>query len=350
MKMRNIGLLILNLGSPESYETADVKTYLNEFLTDERVIDSPWLVRQLVVKGFIVPFRAPKSAEAYKTIWTKEGSPLKVITQDFKIAVQQLLNIPVAISMRYGSPTPAAALKELESQTERLDEILIAPMYPHYAMSSYETAVECVKNYLLSTGKNLKLRILKPFYSEPGYISSLAKSIKPFVENGEFDAALFSYHGLPIRHLKKSDPSHNHCYSSNACCELKSTAWEYCYKHQVKTTTKLVTEKLNLSAEKTIISFQSRLGSGWIEPFTDKILEELPAKGIKKLVVICPAFVADCLETLEEIHERGKETFLKAGGEKFVAVPCLNTQPQWIETFTSYCKDYNTAYAGLWSS
>ena len=350
MKINNKGLIILNLGSPESYSTADVKTYLKEFLTDEKVIDTPWLWRQLLVKGFIVPFRAPKSAEAYKLVWSDRGSPLKVITDDFKTLVQQKVDMPVVVSMRYGSPTPEAALKELESKAGKLDEILLAPMYPHYAMSSYETAVEYVKEYISMHRKDVRLRILKPFYAEPNYIASLAASIKPYTGENQFDAILFSYHGLPIRHLKKSDPTKNHCYSSDACCEIKSAAWDYCYKHQVKTTTKLVCEKLNLSADKILISFQSRLGSGWIQPFTDVVLEELPKKGIKKLIVICPAFVADCLETLEEIHLRGKETFLENGGEKFAAVPCLNTQPQWVGSFTAYCNGYDKEYAGLWSS
>jgi ferrochelatase len=344
------GLLLLNLGSPDSYSVGDVKIYLKEFLMDERVIDVPYLYRQLLVNGFIVPFRAAKSAEAYKLIWDKEGSPLKVITDEFKNLVQQKLTIPVAVCMRYGNPTPEAALKELENKAGgKLSELLIAPLYPHYAMSSYETAVEQIKDYIKSSGRNITLKTLKPFYNEPSYISALADSIRHHLSGNEFDGYLFSYHGLPIRHLKKSDPTNNHCYVSNDCCEVKSAAWQTCYKHQVKTTTKLVAEKLNLHPNKVMISFQSRLGSDkWIQPFTDVMLEELPGKGVKKLLVICPAFIADCLETLEEMDIRGRKSFMDSGGETFVRVPCLNTSTHWINAFVNYCNGYEGEYKDWW--
>lgn len=341
--------MLLNLGSPDSFSVPDVRKYLNEFLMDERVIDYPWLFRKILVEGIITRFRAPKSAAAYNTIWTDRGSPLKVISEDFKNLAQQKVKMPISLAMRYGNPTPLAALKELESKTEDLDEILLAPMYPHYAMSSFESAVVHASAAIRSVRKDIRIKTLKPFYNEPSYIASLAESIKPYTVGNEFDACLFSYHGLPIRHLKKSDPTTEHCYASNDCCELKSAAWDFCYKHQVKETTKLVCKQLNLGPEKTLISFQSRLGSGWIEPFTDVLLEELPGKGVKKLIVVCPAFVADCLETLEEINDRGNEIFMKAGGEKFVAVPCLNTQPQWVETFINYCNGHDGPYAQLWN-
>lgn len=350
MKLNNKGLIILNLGSPNSYTVSDVRKYLNEFLMDEKVIDVPFVLRTLIVKGFIVPFRAPKSAKAYQSVWTKNGSPLINITKEFATAIQNQLELPVTIAMRYGNPTPAEALKELQSKTEKLDEILIAPMYPHYAMSSYETALEQVVNYIKANYKNIKIKVLKPFYNEPAYINSLVESIKPYLSQNNFDGYLFSYHGLPIRHLKKSDTTNSHCYSSDACCEIKSLAWDTCYKHQVKVTTQLVVEKLNLDKDKVKLTFQSRLGSDkWIQPFTDIALEELPKQGVKKLLVLCPAFVADCLETLEEMDDRGKESFIKNGGETFVRVPCLNTAAKWIETFTVYCKEYNGSYKHLWN-
>ncbi|MES2621946.1 MAG: ferrochelatase [Bacteroidota bacterium] len=343
------GLIIINLGSPDSYSVKDVRRYLNEFLMDGRVIDIPYIIRTLVVKAFIVPFRAPKSAEAYRSVWTGKGSPLKVITDEFAALVQSKIEMPVSVAMRYGNPTPAEALKKLEANAGELDEILIAPMYPHYAMSSYETALEHVIETIKSLKKNGKLRVLKPFFCEPDYIESLAASIRPSLGKTDFDKYLFSYHGLPIRHLKKSDPTKTHCYSSGDCCEIKSLAWETCYKHQVKATTKLVAEKLNLDMKKVLITFQSRLGNGWIEPFTDKVLEELPKQGVKKLLTLCPAFVADCLETLEEMDERGKESFLSHGGETYVRVPCMNTSPEWVNTFASYCNGYETDYRNLWS-
>jgi ferrochelatase len=340
-------LLILNLGSPDSTAVPDVRKYLNQFLMDERVIDYPYLFRLMLVRGIITPFRAPKSAEAYKTIWTEKGSPLKVITDDFKKALSTKVQMPVAVAMRYANPTIEAALQELEKQDKNIDELLIAPMYPHFAMSSYETAVEHAKAAIEATGKKYKLNILKPFYSEPAYISALAESIKPYLQQ-PYDAVLFSYHGLPIRHLQKSDPTNTHCYASRDCCEIKSAAWDLCYKHQVKETTRLVTEKLGIETDKVKISFQSRLGSGWVQPFTDVVLQELPKQGIKKLLMICPAFVADCLETLEEIKVRGNEIFMENGGETFEYAPCLNTQPQWVNTFADYCNNYNNTYQYMW--
>jgi len=351
MSEKRKGLIIVNLGSPDSASASDVGRYLNEFLMDERVIDIPAIPRQLLVKGLIVPFRKTKSAKAYQSIWTEAGSPLKVITKDFAELVAKKLQIPVVVAMRYGSPNPADALKELQKKAGgQLDEILIAPMYPHYAMSSYETALLHITDYIKTTNNNIALTYLKPFYNEPGYISSVVEAAQPMLDE-KYDAYLFSYHGLPIRHLKKTDPTKKHCYSSGACCEVKSLAWQFCYKHQAKETTRLVTEKLNLDTQKVIVSFQSRLGSDkWIQPFTDKLFEDLPKQGVKKLMVFSLSFVADCLETLEELDERGKEQFIKAGGETFTRSACLNTSPLWINTFADYCEGYQTTYKDLWGS
>lgn len=344
------GIIIINLGSPESFEVSDVKKYLEEFLMDEKVIDYPFLLRKILVNGIIIPLRVKKSAHAYKSIWTKDGSPLKTITENFANILEKKIEMPVAIAMRYGNPTPKDALNELKRKNKNLEEILIAPMYPHYAMSSYETALEFAKKEILTLEKNIKLRFLKPFYREPNYISSLAASIKLFLEKQKFDAYLFSFHGLPIRHLKKADPTKTHCMMSENCCETNSVAWESCYRHQVKTTTQLVSEKLNLENEKVKITFQSRLGSEkWMQPFTDKTLAEFPKQKIKKILVICPAFVTDCLETLEEIDIRGKETFIKNGGDVFERVPCLNTSTEWVKTFSDYCINAELDYNWLWT-
>jgi ferrochelatase len=344
----NTGIVLLNLGSPESPSVPDVRKYLKEFLMDEKVIDIPFIARFLLVNGIIAPFRAPKSAEAYKTVWTDKGSPLKVITENFTKALNKISDIPAVYCMRYGFPKPHNAVEELEKLVPNLSRILLVPMYPHYAMSSYESAVESFKKYLTSHKNNISVSVLKPYYSEPSYISSLEESINPFL-NDDFDAYLFSYHGLPIRHLQKSDKTKNHCYLQNNCCEVKSEAWENCYKHQVITTTNLVAKNLKINPEKLKISFQSRLGKGWIEPYTDKFFEEFPKNNIKKLLVVCPAFTSDCLETLEEINIRGKEIFMQNGGEKFVAVPCLNTLPKWVETIANYCKENSTSYANMWT-
>ena len=332
------GIILMNLGSPDSTEVKDVRKYLNEFLMDGRVIDVPYLLRLLLVRGIIVPFRAPKSAEAYRTIWWKEGSPLVELTRQLQAAVQQQLDIPVAVAMRYGNPSPKAAYETLLQQVADLEEVILFPLYPHYAMSSYETAVEHMKAEHAKAGYNFKLTTIKPYYNQPEYINAMAENIRPHLEK-EYDHILFSYHGVPQRHIKKSDTTGCHCLQVDNCCETPSVAHDTCYRHQCFTTTKLITSQLHIPADKHSISFQSRLGKGWLQPFTDIRLEEMPGEGIKKLLVICPAFVSDCLETLEEIEERGKESFIGAGGETYHTIPCLNVHPLWVSAIAKWANE-----------
>lgn len=329
------GILLMNLGSPDSTGVRDVKKYLNQFLMDERVIDKPWLMRALLVKGIIVPFRAPKSAEAYNTIWTKTGSPLINLTKQLRDELQSLVEAPVEIAMRYGSPSPASAFKKLAKKVPKLEEVIAVPLYPHYAMSSYETAVEYAKDIHQKAGHSFKLSFVPPFYKEEHYISALAEVFLPYIQQ-EFDHLLFSYHGVPGRHIRKSDVTGNHCLQVENCCRVASPAHKFCYRHQVMTTTELVTDKLNIPREKYSVSFQSRLGKGWLTPFTDIRLQEMPKEGIKNLLIVCPAFVSDCLETLEEIAVRGKEIFLEAGGASYQMIPCLNTHPSWVKALAGY--------------
>ena len=325
----------MNLGSPDSTEVKDVRKYLDEFLMDERVIDKSWLFRALLVKGIIVPFRAPKSAEAYKTIWTDEGSPLVVNSKHLQRALQNEIEEPVEIAMRYGSPSPEAAYEALLKKMPDMEEVIAVPLYPHYAMSSYETAVEYAKEIHKKKKYSFKLTFIKPFYNEPNYLHALAENIRPYLQK-EYDHLLFSYHGIPGRHIRKSDVTGCHCLQKDNCCEVASPAHEFCYRHQIITTTKLVTEALNIPKEKYSISFQSRLGKGWLTPFTDVRLKELPAEGKKNILIICPAFVSDCLETLEEIAVREKKSFMEAGGESYEMIPCLNTNPLWVKTIAGY--------------
>ncbi len=329
----------MNLGSPDSTAVKDVRKYLNEFLMDGKVIDVPYLLRLILVRGIIVPFRAPKSAEAYRTIWWKEGSPLIELTRQLKEAVQLQMDIPVTMAMRYGNPTPKAAYDELLKKADGLDEVILFPLYPHFAMSSYETAVEHMKTEHAKGNYNFKLTTIKPYYNQPDYINAMIENIRPHLEN-EYDHILFSYHGVPQRHIRKSDTTGCHCLQVNNCCETDSPAHSTCYRHQCFTTTRLITSQLNIPAEKYSIAFQSRLGKGWLEPFTDIRLEEMPKEGIKKLLVICPAFVSDCLETLEEIAERGKESFLEAGGESYDMIPCLNVHPLWVASIAKWVNEY----------
>ena len=332
------GIVLMNLGSPDSTEVKDVRRYLNEFLMDEKVIDVPYLVRMLLVKGIIVPFRAPKSAEAYKTIWTKEGSPLVVLTKQLQHQLAQLVDEPIEIAMRYGNPSPAMAFEKLLERQPDLQEVIAIPLYPHYAMASYETAVDYAKEIHTKNKYPFKLDFIKPFFDEADYITAMAENIKPFLKDA-YDHILFSYHGIPQRHLRKTDPTGCHCTKVENCCNVKSAAHATCYRHQCFSTTNLIIEALQIPAEKFSISFQSRLGKGWLQPFTDKRLEEMPKEGIKKLLILCPAFVSDCLETLEEIEERGKETFLEAGGTSYTMIPCLNTNPLWVNVLAKWIEE-----------
>lgn len=332
------GIILMNLGSPDSTKVPDVRKYLDEFLMDERVIDKPWLFRALLVKGIIVPFRAPKSAEAYEKIWTEEGSPLIVHTKHLQQALQSRIDEPVEIAMRYGNPTPEAAYEALLKKQPGIKEVIVLPLYPHYAMSSYETGVEYMKDVYHQKNYSFKLSFIPPFYNEENYLRALSENIRSYVEK-KYDHILFSYHGVPGRHIRKSDVTGCHCLQSENCCETPSPAHQFCYRHQIKTTTKRVAENLAIPADKYSISFQSRLGKGWLEPFTDIRLAEMPKEGIKNLLILCPAFVSDCLETLEEIAMRGKEIFMLAGGESFTMIPCLNTHPLWIDAVEKYVQD-----------
>jgi ferrochelatase len=333
------GIILLNLGSPDSTSVTDVRHYLMEFLMDGRVIDYPYLFRLFLVGGVIVPFRAAKSAEAYRTIWSPEGSPLIVNTVNVQRALQAQITEPVVIAMRYGKPSMEQAYATLLEKSPDLEDVLAIPMYPHYAMSSYETAVEHAKKVHARYKYRFALHFVKPFYEEPGYIDSLAGLIGPHLSQ-PYDHILFSYHGLPERHIRKTDPTRGHCMAQAECCSKDSVAHTRCYRYQVRTTTRLVAEQLRIPVEKFSISFQSRLGKGWLEPFTDVRLEQMPAEGIRRLLVISPAFVSDCLETLEEIAMRGRQSFLAAGGESYTMVPCLNDNPGWVKVLGNWVKEY----------
>ncbi|WP_235954272.1 ferrochelatase [Limnovirga soli] len=338
--MATRGIILMNLGSPDSTEVKDVRKYLLEFLMDGRVIDYPYLARLLLVGGIIAPLRAPKSAEAYKKVWTKEGSPLVVLTKQLQQALQPFVAAPVEIAMRYGNPSMQQAYDNLLAKVPDLEEVIAIPLYPHYAMSSYETAVEHAKAVHAKNKYTFKLDFVKPFYSEPNYIHALAESIQPHLQQ-EYDQILFSYHGLPQRHMKKADPTGCHCLKVDNCCEVASPAHATCYRHQCWTTTQLIAGALQIPKEKVGFSFQSRLGrEEWLKPYTAKRLEELPGEGVKKLIILCPAFVSDCLETLEEIAMEGKEEFLHAGGESYTVIPCLNTNPLWVNALTAWMNDY----------
>ncbi len=334
------GVLLVNLGSPDSTSTKDVKKYLDEFLMDERVIDSPYLLRAFVVKGIILNTRPKKSAEAYKKIWWDEGSPLIVISERFKEKVAKNSTIPVALGMRYGSMSIKKGLDELKEQN--VTEVLLVPLYPHYAMSSYETvvvkAMEVQKKYF----PEMNITTVPSFYNHPDYIRVMASNIKKNIEGFNYDHILFSYHGIPERHILKSDTTKSHCKLNGTCCSTPSKAHETCYRHQCFETTKEIAKLLHLREGSYSNSFQSRLGRDpWLKPYTDFEFERLPQEeGVKNLAVITPAFVADCLETLEEIAMEGKEQFIEGGGKKYMHVPCLNDNDDWVEVMNRWIEEW----------
>ncbi len=335
----DVGIVLMNLGSPDSTAVPDVQRYLNEFLMDKRVIDYPYLLRWLLVTRIIVPKRAPKSAEAYRSIWWEDGSPLIVLTKQLQKAVQHDLQLPVEIAMRYGNPSPAIAYDRLLQQNPQLKEVVLLPLYPHYAMSSYETAAEYAKEVHKKKNYPFKLTTIPPYYDHPDYIEAVAESMRPYLQQ-DYDHLLFSYHGVPVRHIRKGDVTGKHCLQVNDCCHVRSAAHEFCYRHQVYITSELVAAKLGLPADKWSVSFQSRLGrEEWLKPYTAEQFQQLPARGKKKLLVACPAFVSDCLETLEEIAVEGKHTFISNGGDTFTMIPCLNVHPLWVQAVVKWCQE-----------
>jgi ferrochelatase len=335
---RKQGVLLVNLGSPESTEVGDVRRYLREFLTDPRVLDSPAPIRHAVVNLFILPFRPKESAEAYKEIWTDEGSPLIVISQQVTELLRQQVDVPVELAMRYGNPSVKRGIESLADRG--VDDLFVIPLYPHYAMSSFETAVAKVKDELAALPFDMDVTVQPPYFDDPDYIDALVHSAQEYLED-DYDQVLFSYHGIPERHVRKADSSGLHCLEDANCCKKASPAHAHCYRHQVHATTWAFVDKAGIPAEKYSLTFQSRLGNDpWLQPFTDKTLEALPSKGIKKLVVISPAFVSDCLETIEELGLRGREEFLEAGGEEYRLVPCLNDGPKWIDLLAKFVRNF----------
>ena len=326
---------MINLGSPDSTSIKDVRRYLDEFLMDERVIGKSYWFRWFLVKVIILNTRPRKSAKAYKKIWWKEGSPLIVLSKRLFDKVTKLVKFPVALAMRYGSISIFKGLKELDDKGVK--NITVLPLYPHYAMSSYETVVEKVKDEVKTNFPHLKIKTVEPFYNDKKYIDLLCKKIKSTISKIEYDHILFSYHGIPISHLKISDPTNSHCYKVKDCCNNHSDAHKFCYKHQVLETTELVIKKLKIDKNKYSNAFQSRLpNEAWLKPYTDDELVRLAKEGKKKLVIVTPAFVTDCLETLEEIAMEGKEEFLEAGGESYHYVPCLNDDDDWAKLISKW--------------
>ena len=321
-------VLLVNLGSPDSTDVADVKRYLDEFLTDERVIDKAF-VRKVIVPLIILNTRPKKSAEAYASIWTDEGSPLIVTSQHQAQSLGERIEPKVYLAMRYGNPSIPDVIARILA--DGVTSLYVVPLYPQYAMSSYETVVVKVMEEINARQPDLDVEFLQPFYNDPEYLDILAASIGEHLPE-DIEKLIFSFHGIPERHLRLSDPSHAHCLCVQDCCSKANPAHATCYRHQCFSTVAGVVERLGLDADRYFVSFQSRLGRDpWLTPYTDATVERFAREGIRKVRVVCPAFVTDCLETLEEIAEEAKEIFLEAGGEDFGAIPCLNDDERWIQ-------------------
>lgn len=325
-----IGVLLVNLGTPDSPNTPDVRKYLREFLLDKRVIDIPAVARYALINGIIAPFRAPKSAKIYKELWTDRGSPLLYHGLDLQKKLQVALGdrYHVAFGMRYQSPSIKSALDELQEQS--VDRIIVLPLFPQYASAStgsvQDKIMELVKDWWVIPN----ISFISSFCDDPGFIKSFAELGKQHMAKDDYDFVVFSYHGVPERHvLKGSDKGY--C-QLGACCNTYNKRNKYCYRASCYATSRLLAAELGLREDQYMVSFQSRLGKDpWLKPYTDFILKDLPAKGIKKVLAYSPAFVADCLETTIEVGEEFREMFLEASGEKWQLVESLNSEPMWVE-------------------
>ena len=325
--MKKIGVLLINLGTPDDTSVKSVRRYLKEFLLDPRVIDLAATLRYMLVYGTILPFRPKKSAKAYEKIWTKKGSPLRTHSEDLARCIQKELGEPyqVVLAMRYGNPSIPIAIEQLKG----VDKIIILPLFPQYASASTGSAIEKALSIISKQWNIPDITVISQFYESPYFIDSMSLKIQPHLKDKDA-FLLMSYHGLPERHLDKS-----HCQSKcdkREACPAISTQNQFCYRAQCYTTSLGIAEKLNLEKTQFQTSFQSRLGrTPWIQPYTDEILSKLKERGIKKLVLACPAFVADCLETIEEVGMALRDNWLALGGDSFTLVPCLNSDMEWVE-------------------
>lgn len=324
------GLLLINVGTPQAPTQAAVRRYLREFLSDPRVIDIHPILRALLLHVVILPLRPRRSAAAYKKIWTEHGSPLLHHGLELARAVQEQLGAGwrVRLGMRYGEPSIHQALAELLPEIERL---VVLPLYPQEASSSTGSAVEAVFAALSRLEVPPPVSVVERFFDAPGFLDAFVSHGAPVLARERPDHVLFSFHGLPERQIKKADASGRHCLTHPDCCAKLVAENRHCYRAQCFATARLLAERLGISEGDFSVCFQSRLGrTPWIAPYTDHVLPELIAQGKRRVVVFCPAFVADCLETLEEIGLRAREDFLRQGGTSLVLVPSLNTAPAWV--------------------
>jgi ferrochelatase len=326
------GVLLLNLGSPDAPTPAAVRRFLREFLGDPRVLDLPAPARWLLLHAVILPFRPRRSAAQYASIWTAAGSPLVVHGQALASALTKALGdgFRVELGMRYGRPALADALDALVRQD--VARIVAVPLFPQYAASSTGSALEHLYRVAGSRWNVPPLDVVPPFYDHAGFVAAVTAAARPVLQELRPDFVLFSYHGLPERQIRRSDPGGRHCLAAETCCDAVGPASRFCYRAQCVATTRAVAGALGLAPERHAFAFQSRLGrSPWIRPYTDLLLPELAARGVRRLAVLCPSFAADCLETLEEIGARARAQWRALGGEALALAPCVNAHPVWVD-------------------
>lgn len=328
--------IIVNLGTPSELSLKEVKKYLKEFLMDEYVVDLPYILRKILVCGIIIPFRAKKSFHAYQSIWQNNKSPLLLNSEKLLAGIKKITNATVELAMRYGEPSLEKTIVNL-LQNNQIDVLKIIPLYPQFADSTFTTVASKVKQIIEKHQFEVKLEFLSPFYANEEYLEILSKTIEPYIDS--CDHILFSNHGLPERHIKKCDKIGNFCLANPNCCQSPSPALEFCYRAQSYFIARDMAQKLTIPSDKYTVAFQSRLGKAkWIEPYTEEEIIALAKKQCKKLAVVCPSFVADCLETLEEIQLRAKELFIAHGGEDLKLIPCLNDNEEWIKLVAKWCE------------
>ena len=324
----NEGVLLINLGSPKELNKKSVKEYLRVFLSDDNVVDIPKFFQQLILRLFILPFRPKNTLEAYEKIWTKNGSPLIISTESIANKLSKKTGWKVEHAMRYEEPSIEKALNNFKRKG--VNKIYVISLYPHNAMATTITTELETRNVALNVANDIELIFTKPFFDNEEYINAMVNSIKPFVENQSFDKIIFSYHGIPKRQAKKTDETGEHCFSVSNCCEIENEGSKDCYRSHTRIASDLTAKKLGLKDDQWEVAYQSRIGPGWLTPFTDKRLAKLPEEGKDNIAILCPSFISDCLETLEEIDIRGRETFFNAGGKNMTYIPCLNDSEDTI--------------------
>ena len=336
MSENTTGILLINLGSPKKLTKKSVREYLKVFLSDDYVLDLPKILQQIILRVFILPFRPKKTLEAYELIWTPEGSPLITSTESIANKLSLKTGWDVDYAMRYEDPSIENAL--LNFKNKGIYKIIVISLYPHNALATTITTEMETRIVANKLSEDFELVFTKPFFDNEIYINAIANTIKPCLEKASFDKIVFSYHGIPKRQAKKTDETGVHCFSDSNCCEIAGDGSKDCYRSHTRIASDLTAKKLGLSDDQWEVAYQSRLGPGWLTPFTDKRLAELPEEGKKNIAVLCPSFISDCLETLEEIDIRGRKTFFDAGGKIMTYIPCLNDSEDTINLLENLVK------------